>query len=236
MKDDIFSFTDSGTLFDELCRVVHEAAREAVKKRGRFSLALSGGKTPRALYENLAARYRDLIDWRETIVFWGDERFVPADHEESNYRMAAEALLSRVLIPKENVFPVQTTLPTAERAAEAYDRILRLHGVNEGIPRFDLLLLGLGADGHVASLFPGSPALHETGRFAIPATAPEQFAVRERITVTFPVINSARRVVLLVTGEKKRDILERFFKRNTGIPADRVAPESGVTVFTDIRV
>ncbi len=235
MKKNVRSFTETGTLIDELCGVVHDTARDAVAKRGRFLLALSGGRSPRLLYETLASRYRDGIDWYDTMVFWGDERFVPLDHPDSNYRVAAEALLSRVLIPKENVFPIQTALPIAALAAEAYDRTLRLYAADGSIPRFDLLLLGLGADGHVASLFPGSPAIEETRRLAVETTAPEPFAVRERITVTLPVINNARRVVLLVTGEEKRAVLKRFLEGGSGIPADRVTPAGGVTVFTDVQ-
>lgn len=199
-------------------------------------MALSGGRTPRSLYETISSAYGERIDWDRVLLFWGDERFVLNNHHESNYRMAAESLISRIPIPTENVFPVPTREPTASLAAEAYEKVLRTVFIDEKYPRFDLLLLGLGADGHVASLFRGSAALKEKSRWVVAATAPEPHAVRERITVTFPVINSARTVVMLVAGEEKRKILEDYSRNAESYPAGFVKPAGRFFIFTDIRV
>lgn len=231
----VLAFTDKKKLFENLCSLISETAGRAIDTNGRFSMALSGGRTPRALYETLSEKFFDRIDWSRTFLFWGDERFVPHDHPESNYRMAAEALISRVPILAENVFPVPTGERTAARTARTYEKSLRRFFREEEFPRFDLVLLGLGQDGHAASLFSGDKAVDETKRWVVASKAPEPYAIRERITLTFPVINSARTVIMLVTGEKKREILEKVLKSEGGYPAAKVEPAGSFFVFTDLE-
>jgi len=235
MMKKVLTFEDRKKLFGELCSLISDTAGRAIDTNGRFSMALSGGRTPRYLYETLSGEFVDRIDWGRTFLFWGDERFVPHDHEESNYRMAAEALISRVPIPPENVFAVPTKERSADHAAASYEEHLRSFFRKEDLPGFDLVLLGLGEDGHVASLFSGDAGMDETTRWVTPAKAPETYAVRERITLTFPVINNARTVVMLVTGEKKREILGRVLKKEGGYPAVKVHPAGSFFVFTDLE-
>ena len=231
----VLAFEDRKKLFHELCSLISDCAGRAIDTNGRFSMALSGGRTPRYLYETLSGEFVDRIDWGRTFLFWGDERFVPEDHIESNYRMAAEALISHVPIPPENVFPVPTRACSAGRAARTYEKQLRRFFREEDLPGFDLVLLGLGEDGHVASLYSGDAGMEETTRWVTSAAAPETYAVKERITLTFPVINNARTVVMLVTGEKKREILGRVLKNEGGYPAAKVRPAGSFFVFTDLE-
>lgn len=229
-----------------ICRDVAEVAREAaaevsriaeeaVAARGRFAIALSGGATPRALYEELAREpWRDRVDWTKTNVFWGDERLVPPDHDESNYRMAREALLSKVGIPDANVHRVRTELGHADAAARDYEReIAKLFGLPTGsAPRFDLVLLGLGTDGHTASIFPGTTAVHDDWRVVAPVWVEKLHA--HRVTLTVPAINQAAHVMFLVTGAAKAHVVGevlRGVKHPDHVPAQLVAPERGTLLW-----
>ncbi len=203
------------TDLEELSRVVaEEIAGEietAVSTRGRFSMALSGGRTPRLLYENLASQYRDEIAWDMVHFFWGDERCVPKDHPESNYAMVESALISRVPVPQQNVHRIPTELYPPEGVAKAYEQVLR-DFFSEGAAEaddftFDVILQGMGEDGHTASLFPTDPVLDEKERWVVPVTAPAGYSTPERITLTFPVLNRSRKAFFIVTGEGKRDVL-----------------------------
>lgn len=213
---------------DRAAEMIIESAAAATRDRGRFVLALAGGSTPEKAYARLAqADYRDRIDWTKILVFMGDERFVPADDPRSNFGMARRALLEHVPIPAGNVFPVPTTLPTPDEAAAAYAAtIAEALGApaNGPAPKFDLILLGLGDDGHTASLFPGMPALHEMGRWVVaspPGVLPPPV---DRVTFTYPVLNAALKVLFLVTGEKKAKMLREVL---AGGPAE-VHPAAGV--------
>ena len=192
-----------------LAAEIAQALREAVCERDRATLVLSGGGTPRRLHELLAAEPGGL-PWARVHVLWGDERFVPPDSEDSNYGMARETLLDHVAIPPENVHPWLTGMRAPEAAALAMQVTLeRLSGRSalvDGPPRFDVVLLGMGADGHTASLFPGSQALQERARWTIPSEAPDE--PRERLTFTVPVLNAARAVHFLVSGASKREALQ----------------------------
>jgi 6-phosphogluconolactonase len=216
---------------DALCGIAAQefarAAESAIRDRGRFTVALSGGNTPRALYALLAAEYKDKIPWSKTHIFFGDERSVPPDHPESNFRMANEALLSKISIPAGNVHRVRTELGP-EAAAEDYDRQLRQEFslTGQAFPRFDLILLGLGDDGHTASLFPGSAALAETSRLVV-ANWVEKFNTF-RITLTYPVLNHVAEIVFLVSGAGKAQILKEVLKSpETKYPSQRIQPEDG---------
>ncbi len=221
--------------FDDLDRLtrgaadeIAKSAEEAIAARGRFTIALSGGNTPKPAYRLLAEEPR--IDWGRVHVFWGDDRHVPPDHPDSNFGMAHEALLSKVPIPQDNVHRMRTEKPDAERVAEEYAWTLRsAFNIEEGEwPRFDLVLMGIGADGHTASLFPGSEAVRERSRLVI---APWVSSLGTfRITLTAPVFNHAALALFLVSGEEKaealRAVLEGDFQPDR-FPAQVVRPEEG---------
>ncbi len=197
-------------------------AGEAVAARGRFVVALAGGRTPRAAYALLATDpFASRVDWARVHVFWGDERCVPPDHPESNYRMARETLLDQVPIPPARVHPIQGDLPPA-RAAVAYEEELGAVLGPEG--RFDLVLLGMGSDGHTASLFPGTPALEERDR-AVVAVYVERLRAW-RVTLTLPTINAARHILFVVSGAEKARALARV-RAGEPLPAGRVRPAGG---------
>lgn len=187
-------------LSGDVAAAVTEAAQAAIERSGRCSLLLSGGSTPRGTYELLAARHRDRIDWTHIHLFWGDERFVPYDDPRSNYRMAREAFLDRVPCPPANVHPIPTGRSSADAAALRYEDTLRAHFPGDR-PAFDVALLGLGADGHTASIFPGSPALEAAGRWVIAVVTPAE--PRLRITLTMPVLTAAAQLFVLVSGAGK---------------------------------
>jgi 6-phosphogluconolactonase len=212
----------------------------AVAARGVALVALSGGSTPRGLYALLAdpaLPYRARVPWAALHVFWGDERHVPPDHPDSNYRMAREALLARVPVPEASVHRIPAEDPDADRAARRYAATLRevfgAHGRLEGPwPRFDLVLLGMGADGHTASLFPGTDAVDEMAR---PVAAPWVPAVRSRrITLTAPVLNGADAVVFLVAGADKAETLAAVLegpRRPERYPSQLVRPARGALLW-----
>lgn len=175
---------------------------EAVASRTECTLALAGGGTPRTLYTLLATDYAGQVPWPHLHVFWGDERFVPLHDPRSNYAMARSTLLDHVPIPLENIHPVPTHLPNPTAAAEAYEHTLQ-DFFDAHPPRFDLILLGIGGDGHTASLFPGSPALAERERLVAATQAPVE--PRQRISLTFPVLNAAREVHFLGVGANKAE-------------------------------
>jgi 6-phosphogluconolactonase len=187
-------------LSDAVAAAVTDAARAAIERSGRCSLLLSGGSTPRGTHELLATRYRDRMDWAQVHLFWGDERFVAHDDPRSNYRMARETLLDRVPCPPANVHPIPTELPSADAAALRYEDTLRAYFSGD-LPVFDVALLGLGDDGHTASIFPGSAALDEARRWVVAVAAPVEPALR--ITLTMPVLTAAAQLFVLVAGAGK---------------------------------
>ena len=190
-------------------------ARESVGERGRFSIALAGGNTPKRTYRLLVGRHRDEIEWPSWRILFGDERFVPWDDDRSNFKMACDTLLADAPIPKDHVHPVPTRTPTAGGAADAYEQTLRrvLAGSAAEQGAIDLVLLGVGPDGHTASLFPGSPALAEQTRWACAVDAPTtvQPAV-PRVTLTLPILNAARNVIFLVAGSDKRPVIAEILR------------------------
>ena len=205
-------------LFAAAADEVVRAANQAVAQRGRFTLALSGGSTPKSLYNLLATNARTTFPWDHTFFFWSDERHVPPTDPESNYRMADEAMLSKVPVAASNVFRVPAENQNVEAAAEAYDQALqKFFQLKPGeFPQFDLILLGLGPDGHTASLFPESPGLQQKSRLVI-ANWVEKFKT-SRITFTLPVLNAARTVAFLVSGTDKAPALHAVLE-------DKAAPE-----------
>jgi 6-phosphogluconolactonase len=208
-----------------------EFTRAAEASKGPFRVALSGGRTPRGVHELLAdekAPYRARIPWDRLEVFWGDERCVPPDHADSNYRMAMESLLSLVPVPAAHIHRVEGELPNADAAADRYeDVILR---VFDGLPRFDWIFLGLGEDGHTASLFPGTLAVVETKKL-VTAVWVEQKKAR-RVTLTRPVLNAARKVAFLVSGVKAGPARRALQEPPTdACPASLIQPPVGELVW-----
>ncbi|MBK9242228.1 MAG: 6-phosphogluconolactonase [Acidobacteria bacterium] len=206
---------DIGALSIRVAEAATTIISDAVKSRGRCAVALSGGGTPKALYTLLASRFRDAIPWTRVHVFWADERYVPAGDAHSNYTMAKEALLDHVPCPPGNIHPMPTTFPLAEDAAREYERVLRGH-FGTDVPRFDLIFLGLGEDGHTASLFPGSPSLQEQARSVVAVSAPATPSTR--ITLTMPVLTRAAHIHVLVAGANKASAL-RHVLSGTADPA-----------------
>ena len=207
-----------------------QIATDAVKARRRFTVALAGGITPRTTYERLAASpLREQMPWDQTWVFFGDERGVPPDHPDSNYRMANAALLSKVPIPAAQVARIRGEAEDAEAAAAEYARIMtEVFGSRRGeLPSFDLILLGMGIDGHTASLFPGSPVLKEVFR-PVAAVHAAAASIPQRFTFTYPLINAAARVMFLVAGGEKAKVVKAVFTEpGAGLPASMVQPTNG---------
>jgi 6-phosphogluconolactonase len=221
-------------LFHAAAEEVIRAANSAIEQHGRFTIALSGGSTPRSLYTLIAANASASLPWDKMFFFWGDERHVPPDDPESNYRMAQETLLSKVPVPAANVFRVAGENPDAAAAAEAYEQTLRkFFPVAPGeFPHFDLILLGMGPDGHTASLFPDTAALQEKSRLVV-ANWVEKFKA-SRITFTLPVLNAARCVAFLVSGTDKAAALHEVLEGNAPAekyPSKLVQPSEGKLIW-----
>jgi 6-phosphogluconolactonase len=211
-----------------------ELGHRAVRDRGAFHAALSGGGTPAALYRRLAATPD--IDWPAVYVYWSDERSVPFDHPDSNFRMAQEALLSRVPIPPSQIHPIRARPSSIHEDARAYASLLRalLPTTAAGIPIFDLILLGLGEDGHVASLFPGTPVVEEREQ-PVAAVYVERLQTW-RVSMTLPVIHAARAVLVLVSGGAKAPIVRRVFSdsgQQPALPAQRIDAGQPVDWYLD---
>jgi 6-phosphogluconolactonase len=216
-------------------RVADWMLEAATAKPGVFAVALSGGSTPRRLYQMLAGPiYRETFPWSRTHWFWGDERFVPGDDALSNYRMVREAMLSRAPIPASNIHPIPTEGVSPEAAASAYERELKsFYGaarLDPARPLFDVTLLGLGPDGHTASLFPGTAVLTERDRWV---AAVVDAKAEARITLTYPALESSRRVAFLVAGEEKRAILGRLRRGDDTLPAARLHATGTLWLFCD---
>jgi 6-phosphogluconolactonase len=207
-----------------------QCAAESTAHRDRFVIALCGGTTPRRLYELLASPpWKARVDWDRCHIFWGDERLVPLTDPDSNYLLAKTALLDQVPIPACQIYSVPTDLGDPATVASSYEAtIRRLFGPADDRPRFDLLLLGLGSDGHVASLFPGSPALDETQRLVVSSPPGRLPPAVNRVTMTLPVFNAGRSVAFLVSGAEKARALQRALSRDDMIPAGRIKPVDGV--------
>jgi 6-phosphogluconolactonase len=207
----------------------------ALAKEGAIAVCLSGGSTPKLLYERLAEPpYRDAFPWSRAHFFWGDERFVPPDSPLSNYRMAREALFSRVPVPPHNIHPIPTEGLSPDEAAAAYENELKSFyaaaQLEAARPLFDATLLGLGGDGHTASLFPGVAALDERHRWAVAVVGAKP---EPRITLTYPALESSAHAVFLVAGEGKRAVLARLLSGGADFPAARLNVTGALSLFCD---
>ena len=235
---DIHVYPSTPALLEAAAQHLLDHARQAIAARNSFTLALAGGSTPKGLYAMLAAPpFRSQLDWTKIRFFWGDERHVPPDHADSNFRMAHEALLSRVPVSMAHVHRVPGELPDAQTAADQYEAVLReqFNASEPDVPRFDFILLGMGPDGHTASLFPGARAVHETSRL-VAAPRVEKFQT-SRITFTPVLLNHARQVTFLICGKAKAEtlhaVLEGPFQPDL-LPAQIIGPRDGtLTWFVD---
>lgn len=226
--------TSPQELFAAAAEEVVRSAEEAVAQRGRFTIALSGGSTPKNLYNLLATNARNALPWDRMFFFFGDERHVPPTDPDSNYRMADEAMLSKVPVPSTNVFRFSAENPDADAVAQSYEQTLRKFFQLEagGLPRFDLILLGMGPDGHTASLFPGTAGLQEKSRLVI-ANWVEKLKTH-RLSFTLPVLNAARRVAFLVSGTDKAQMVQTVLEKDAPgdqYPAKLVQPTDGKVIW-----
>ena len=226
VKPDLRVCADLADLSRRAAEAVVGTINDAVRTVGKCSIVLSGGSTPRTLYSLLASQFRAQIPWAHVHVFWGDERYVAPEDPRSNYRMAKEALLDHVPCPPANIHQMPTHFPSADVAARDYERTLRSHFVKDW-PDFDLVLLGLGDDGHTASLFPGSLALAEKTRWVISAQVPAEPPLR--LTLTLPALTRAASVYFLIAGSTKAEALQHVLDG----PADWIKyPAAGVRLGT----
>jgi len=208
-KPDLRVCADLADVSRRAAETAVETINGAIKTAGTCSIVLSGGSTPRTLYSLLASEFRARIPWAHVQVFWGDERYLPSEDARSNYRMAKETLLDHVPCPPSNIHPMPTDFPAADMAARDYEERLR-HHFGDAWPRFDLVLLGIGDDGHTASLFPGSLALAEKTRWVVPARAPVE--PHARLTLTLPALTRAAAVYVLVAGATKANALQHVLE------------------------
>ncbi len=238
MKDssrDIALCLDLGGVSQRAAEEFVRLAQEATSSSGRFTVALSGGSTPKALYTLLASEtFQARVPWTKVHLFWGDERCVPPDHADSNYRMVRETLLDRAPIPKENIHRMLGEDTDPSRAAAKYEETLReTFCLGPGqLPRFNLVLLGMGDDGHTASLFPHTTALSETKSLVV-ANYVEKFGTY-RLTVTVPVINHAAQVVFLISGGAKAVVLKEVLdgkEDSQRLPSQLIRPAAGKVLY-----
>lgn len=231
---DIRRLTTPQDLFQAAADQVVHAATLAISQRGRFTIALSGGSTPRSMFTLIAANASSALPWERVFFFWSDERHVPPQDAESNFRMAQESLLSKLPIPPANIFRIPAENPDASAAAEMYEQTLRkFFALQPGeFPRFDLILLGMGPDGHTASLFPETAALQEKSRLVV-ANRVEKLGT-DRITFTLPVLNAARCVAFLVSGTDKAAVLREVLEGSAPgekYPSKLVHPNDGKLIW-----
>jgi 6-phosphogluconolactonase len=221
-------WTDAGELAERSAERIATAANAAVAHRGRFTLCLSGGETPALTYSRLGAGLDGDIPWSDVHVFWGDERCIPLERPDSHFTMAADLMLSQVPIPPGNVHRARGEAADPAAAAAEYEAMLHgffAPGPGEP-PRFDLVLLGMGEDGHVASLFPGSAGLRERDRWVVEHYVVKRGERVRRLTLTMPVITAAREVMILVSGKAKADALSAVLHDAADLPATHVNAEA----------
>jgi 6-phosphogluconolactonase len=203
--------------------LVHLASK-SIKEKGRFSIALSGGSTPKLLYQTIIEQYKEDVDWSKVDFFWSDERYVPIHHSDSNMKLALDYLLYPLLVKRDNIYLINTSLKDPVEAAKLYEENILEYFGNR--PQFDLILLGLGDDGHTASLFPNTKALNELGK-QVTANWMDKFQTW-RLTFTFPLLNNAKNVMFIVSGNLKSSVLKDILTdKNTNFPAARVSPQKG---------
>jgi 6-phosphogluconolactonase len=230
-QPEIRVFPTPQALFDGAAAEFAARAAAAVQKNGRFTVALSGGSTPKALYSELAGESFRALPWNKIFFFWGDERHVPPDHRDSNYRMTYQSMLSKLPVPQDNIFRIKAEGEDAGAVAADYEQTLRtFFRLEKGcFPRFDLILLGLGPDGHTASLFPGTAALKESQRLVVANRVDAMDA--DRLTFTFPVLNHAACDMFLISGAEKAERVHEILDEGQNFPAAQVRPADGALLW-----
>ncbi|MDB5282659.1 MAG: 6-phosphogluconolactonase [Bacteroidota bacterium] len=230
-KKDVRVFDNADQLNEAACNFIIDLSKKAIEQRGLFTLVLSGGSTPERLYSLLAqAPFNDKLEWNKTFIFWGDERCVPLDDKLNNAAMANSLLLSKVNIPAKNIHPIPVNLTPVE-AALSYEETIK-NFFNQSPPLFDLILLGLGENGHTASLFPYTAVLHEISRLVKEVYVEEQQMFR--VTMTAPLINKGRNIAFLVTGKQKHQILKTVLTDSIDkdkYPVELIRPEQGELIW-----
>jgi 6-phosphogluconolactonase len=231
LMKNVFIFDHEDQMLKFMLKKWEDISREAIERRGCFTAGLSGGRTPIIFYQRLAER-DSKSSWEKTQFFLVDERFVSFDDKDSNYRMLKETLFRKILIPQENIHPIPTGKTSLETSAREYEEDLRrfFKVSKDQYPAFDLILLGIGEDGHTASLFPGSEALSERRHLTAAVVLDE--IRHHRITLTLPVINHAEHVIFFVRGENKAPVLKKIIGGDDlSLPASMVQPRSGNLLF-----
>ncbi len=232
MKPEIRIFKNMETLSQDAAEIFAAQALRSIHERGRFLVALNGGSTPTRLFELLASDFRDKVDWNNAHIFWGDERLVPMEDPESSYGQARQLLLNRIPIPENNIHAVNGALEPTDAAHDYAETLKRFAEPPLEFPRFDLVFLGMGEDGHTASLFPGSSL--EVIDPVISVTAQYQDRPAQRVTLTPLVFNQARMTVFMITGEKKAhtlaEVLSEHYKPEL-YPAQRIEPRNGKVIW-----
>ena len=232
---EVFVFKNTDDMSEFAIKIWADVAREAIKKKGFFTVALSGGQTPKFLYKKLAGKSKKL-PWNKTHIFLVDERFVSENDPYSNYRMIKKDLLDKVIIPKRNIYPVAVEGTVGEAACDYQKEIKDFFNLKKDkLPSFDLVTLGIGGDGHTASLFPSDAAVHQ--KRALITTVSRGDVKCERITMTFPVINNSKNIIFMITGKNKSKVLKDVLaKPNSRLPASLVWPKKGkLTFLVDIK-
>jgi len=203
----VIQYSDHEAMSAAAAEQIVEIINDTVDDKGSFAMALAGGGTPRRVYDLLATKYHDDIPWNSVHIFWGDERFVPHNHPDSNFLMVYDMLISHIPIPQDNIHGVPTDAYSPEHAAKTYEKTIRRFFVEQDLPSFDLIILGIGTDGHTASLFPGDSSLHKNTQLVMTVPAPLLSPHVPRITFTLPLINNATNILFIVSGDKKNAIV-----------------------------
>jgi 6-phosphogluconolactonase len=233
VSPDVRIFPDLDALSRAAALGFHEFIIQAARPNKQIFIALTGGNTPRSFYQQVGEQFKESLPWKQMVLFWGDERWVPSDHPQSNYHMAKETLLDFVPIPATNVHPIPTALRSPKDAVVSYQTLLKSFFASSW-PTFDLVLLGMGADGHIASLFPNSSELEESERWVVASRAPVE--PHDRITLTLPVLNHAAQIYFLVSGAEKAHAFARALStpESRDLPASRVRQSHGnITWWVD---
>jgi 6-phosphogluconolactonase len=224
-------YSDLHELSSAVAELFRSLAGTAVSERGGFTTALSGGSTPRELYALLAKKpFCEHIAWERVHLFWADERCVPPSHDDSNFKLVQELLLSRVAIPPENIHRIKGERGAVQAAAD-YERELKAYFGENGYPLLDLVILGVGADGHTASLFPGSSQVGERNRLVLPVSL--GYRKKDRVTLSLPVLNHSKHVLFLASGTAKQSVIKSILAEGNpdGLPAGLVRPMSGACMW-----
>jgi 6-phosphogluconolactonase len=243
MDEQVFYYDDIAVLSRKAAEFVAGYIKETLKRQNCFSFVLAGGSSPSGLYRllgkgNDSGGYREAIPWEKVHLFWGDERYVPEDNPDSNYKMAHDIFITKITVPENNVHRIRTGFKKKEKAAKEYEKEIfktfRIHNRSR-MPSFNLILLGMGTDGHIASLFPGYPELKVTDRLVVCTEVSPTTPNVERITMTLPLINQGKTIVFMIMGKKKLKILDEIFnnriKAREKYPAALVNPGKGRLVW-----